>query len=867
MSTTLKGAPIIGLPSGTLPKITATLRYTRDYAGGVLGGLGAGSHEIEYVWPAPGSADMFAGDWRHVVSLAPVLVAAAPFAGGGVQPEGVIFIGGSIKYATGNAQPFELRRLPVETSAGVMDLRIQIDPPAYTTPQSLADLIDSLEGLDTSVAAGLVQLDAGLADIAQTQATLEAATATALGTVGTSPNQIYDEGAALGAAPDGTYAAQFQPSGLFQRLKRVAGAWVNSGSALMTLLGLQLRLGGVNVRDYGAKGDGVTNDSAAFAAAEAAAFAAGKWVRIPDGNFLLNSEFTTRVSVRMEDGTTLTAGAVMPAVIGTDGAVLYKNKRIIGGRVDGRNLAVRGMWMRWLEYSSINGTDVESPNLIHYQIGMVGSPTQSYEGGVNGVRGDRSRGTAYEKQNAGSIVLLVENCTDSHFNNNILIGADDGIVDRNGGNNHYHQQHAWSRLNENVMLRCFVVESAKTRWTQCTADTPMTYGWHIKNWHTTIGNSFIFNNGLGAPTTLFGTAYPGMTGIKIDSGVQYVSIPHLNLQGQSSKPIAKDIDAPANLYNLSTPGKQAQYVTEIYSTDYVQSSLSLGYVKRWLLNNLSAWWLNIKPVSGDLELQARKSADGLYGRSAVVVSRDTSEIRLNNQSVRQGSTDPLLNLSYFFDRVDDHRWGVNITPDTGVGNGGGEYRLGRYDNNGNYLNDALRIYRDSDAQEVRGIATYFGVYTDASDLNLFLTRNGSRRFAVTLSTESGGVGGNLNINRYNTAGVFVASSFKIDRATGAITATDNLFELAGTFDKPLILAGSYSLYINPGTGKLQLKSSRTPASASDGASLIRGNDLATTGTAGVVKMAAAMPNLAAAPTQADFNSLLQKLRDAGLLAP
>jgi hypothetical protein len=52
MSTTLKGAPIIGLPSGTLPKITATLRYTRDYAGGVLGGLGAGSHEIEYVWPA-----------------------------------------------------------------------------------------------------------------------------------------------------------------------------------------------------------------------------------------------------------------------------------------------------------------------------------------------------------------------------------------------------------------------------------------------------------------------------------------------------------------------------------------------------------------------------------------------------------------------------------------------------------------------------------------------------------------------------------------------------------------------------------------------------------------------------------------------
>lgn len=42
---------------------------------------------------------------------------------------------------------------------------------------------------------------------------------------------------------------------------------------------------------------------------------------------------------------------------------------------------------------------------------------------------------------------------------------------------------------------------------------------------------------------------------------------------------------------------------------------------------------------------------------------------------------------------------------------------------------------------------------------------------------------------------------------------------------------------------------------------------ATTTTAGVVKMAAAQADSAAAPTQAEFNALLAKLRASGALAP
>lgn len=41
---------------------------------------------------------------------------------------------------------------------------------------------------------------------------------------------------------------------------------------------------------------------------------------------------------------------------------------------------------------------------------------------------------------------------------------------------------------------------------------------------------------------------------------------------------------------------------------------------------------------------------------------------------------------------------------------------------------------------------------------------------------------------------------------------------------------------------------------------------ATTQKRGTVKQAAARANVGAAPTQAEFNDLLQKLRDAGILA-
>ncbi|HMO08111.1 MAG TPA: glycosyl hydrolase family 28-related protein [Paracoccaceae bacterium] len=61
----------------------------------------------------------------------------------------------------------------------------------------------------------------------------------------------------------------------------------------------------VDVRDFGARGDGVTDDSAAFAAADAAAM--GRSVLVPAGTYLLNANTTFNTKVRFEGTVTMPA--------------------------------------------------------------------------------------------------------------------------------------------------------------------------------------------------------------------------------------------------------------------------------------------------------------------------------------------------------------------------------------------------------------------------------------------------------------------------------------------------------------------------------------------------------------------------------
>ena len=56
----------------------------------------------------------------------------------------------------------------------------------------------------------------------------------------------------------------------------------------------------VDVRDYGAVGDGVTDDAVAFEAADAAAAATGRTLLVPAGTYFLNADVTLEVPARFE---------------------------------------------------------------------------------------------------------------------------------------------------------------------------------------------------------------------------------------------------------------------------------------------------------------------------------------------------------------------------------------------------------------------------------------------------------------------------------------------------------------------------------------------------------------------------------------
>ncbi len=63
----------------------------------------------------------------------------------------------------------------------------------------------------------------------------------------------------------------------------------------------------VDVRDYGAKGDGIVDDAAAFDAADAAAFASGRSVLVSAGSYRLGADVTFEAPARFEGTVTMPA--------------------------------------------------------------------------------------------------------------------------------------------------------------------------------------------------------------------------------------------------------------------------------------------------------------------------------------------------------------------------------------------------------------------------------------------------------------------------------------------------------------------------------------------------------------------------------
>jgi hypothetical protein len=174
----------------------------------------------------------------------------------------------------------------------------------------------------------------------------------------------------------------------------------------------------------GAKGDGVTDDTAALAAALTAA--TGKTLWVPDGTYLLASGLTIpdNTAVILSSNAVLRATGAMDAILQTDQAVEHKNNIIEGGFLDCNSLAVSGIWLKWFSKFTIEDVEIldhKGPNGA-IRLGRTAG-TSSYEAFIQDVRVNRLDGVAP----ADSKGVEFENAGDSHLSDVVIVGQQYGV--------------------------------------------------------------------------------------------------------------------------------------------------------------------------------------------------------------------------------------------------------------------------------------------------------------------------------------------------------------------------------------------------------------------------------------------------------
>lgn len=168
----------------------------------------------------------------------------------------------------------------------------------------------------------------------------------------------------------------------------------------------------VSVKDFGAVGDGVADDTAAIQAAIAASY--GKTVRIPKGQYKLSASLTITAGIAIE-------GEGWDSVLVVDAAatrfipILSQNNStgVVGLSIS--NLAINGSGKGQLDAGLIQLNNVVGFSLDHLRVFNGGTPNEANPSGVNGI--SVSAGSLGGIASEGSITsCLVEQTTKGGIN-------------------------------------------------------------------------------------------------------------------------------------------------------------------------------------------------------------------------------------------------------------------------------------------------------------------------------------------------------------------------------------------------------------------------------------------------------------------
>lgn len=257
------------------------------------------------------------------------------------------------------------------------------------------------------------------------------------------------------------------------------------------------------------------------------------------------------------DDITLAQGATVRATAAISGPMLniYDSATqrrfgsLSGGTWDCNNLAQDGVALNWHWGHSVDTVVIKD----HLRDGIiVGSPTSSWGSAQHKLRNIevlRTPGTALP---VGSRGVVIAKSTDGTCISTIVQSAETSFHTESDGNQFY-SCHGWSSAS-NINKTTFYDNGGNNDYYGCCADSPSTYGWHIKQWNIRIIGGFSLQP-VPASDNL-------STAIHIDCGGPDFAgvIANHFIQGGSTSRWMKDFDGTVPYPGLSVYGNTAENV-------------------------------------------------------------------------------------------------------------------------------------------------------------------------------------------------------------------------------------------------------------------------------------------------------------------
>lgn len=332
----------------------------------------------------------------------------------------------------------------------------------------------------------------------------------------------------------------------------------------------------VDVRTYGAKCNGSTDDTTAIANAATGAGTAGADLLIPStGSACLTSQtvqLPVNINLDVEGTLELTASATAVVEVGTSQSYGSNpttccaiNKRIYGpGAIDPNGFAQYGIFVRQYLNFLVEGITIGcvpyancTGNATSAAV-LFGDSTISGGLYIEGYALDTLIWPGATTTKVTNSVGIEEYGSDAYVRGNTIMGYDIGVQDVNGGGT-WIGNHVWGYVGTNQPTKCFVGADA-SYWTNDVADTCASYGFYLTGVNDEIVGAKVFSSSSTSGS---------FTGIEFTQASPFATVSNSTFFGTSADPMTIAIGGTTNTVNLSGNECQTNVTTcNVYPAVY-----------------------------------------------------------------------------------------------------------------------------------------------------------------------------------------------------------------------------------------------------------------------------------------------------------